>query len=163
MPRTTKIVFIGAGSMSFGLSMLRDLFTSDELPGSTLVLVDIDRAALERMTALARLLNEKMNAGLVIEQTIDRRTALDGAGCGINATAIDRNRLWQLDWKVPRKYGIRHTLGENGGPGGLMFTLCTLPLVFDIVRDIEALCPRSLFINFSNPVNRLVQVRGIFS
>src|SRR3569833_1117013 len=163
MPRTTKIVFIGAGSMSFGLSMLRDLFTSDELRGSTLVLVDIDRAALERMTALARLLNEKMNAGLVIEQTTDRRTALDGAGFVINATAIDRNRLWQLDWKVPRKYGIRHTLGENGGPGGLMFTLRTLPLVFEIVRDVQELCPQALFINFSNPENRIIHALGKYT
>ncbi|MGN6573365.1 MAG: alpha-glucosidase/alpha-galactosidase [Pseudolabrys sp.] len=163
MARTTKIVFIGAGSMSFGLSMLRDLFTSDELRGSTLTLVDIDAAALGRMTSLAKLLNAKMEAGLVIEQTTDRRAALDGAGFVINSTAIDRNRLWKLDWEVPRKYGIRHTLGENGGPGGLMFTLRTLPLVFDIVRDIDALCPQALFINFSNPENRIVHALGKYT
>ena len=163
MTRTTKIVFIGAGSMSFGLSMLRDLFTSDELRGSTIVLVDVDPAALARMIGLAKLLNTRMNAGLVIEQTTDRRAALDGAGFVINSTAIDRNRLWQLDWKIPRKYGIRHTLGENGGPGGLMFTLRTLPLVFDIVRDIEALCPKALFINFSNPENRIVHALGKYT
>ena len=163
MTRTTKIVFIGAGSMSFGLSMLRDLVTSDELRGSTLTMVDIDAAALSRMTGLARLLNARLNAGLVIEQTSDRRAALDGAGFVINSTAIDRNRLWQLDWKVPRKYGIRHTLGENGGPGGLMFTLRTLPLVFDIVRDIEELCPQALFINFSNPENRIIHALGKYT
>ena len=163
MTRTTKIVFIGAGSMSFGLSMLRDLVTSDELRGSTLTMVDIDPAALSRMTGLAGLLNARLNAGLVIEQTSDRRAALDGAGFVINSTAIDRNRLWQLDWKVPRKYGIRHTLGENGGPGGLMFTLRTLPLVFDIVRDIQELCPQALFINFSNPENRIIHALGKYT
>ena len=137
MTNTTKIVFIGATSMSFGLSMLRDVFSSDELRGSTLTLVGRNPQTLEQTAALAHLLNERTCAGLVIEHTTDRRAALDGAGFVVNSTAIDRNRLWKLDWEVPRKYGIRHTLGENGGPGGLFFTLRTLPLVFDIVRDMQ--------------------------
>ena len=163
MANPSKIVFIGATSMSFGLSMLRDIFSSDELRGSTLTLVGIDAAALSKMTELAKLLNKKTGAGLTIEQTTDRRVALDGAHFVVNSTAIDRNRLWKLDWEVPRKYGIRHTLGENGGPGGLMFTLRTLPLVFDIVRDVEELCPKALFLNFSNPENRIIHALGKYS
>ena len=61
---------------------------------------------------------------------------------------------------MPRKYGIRHTLGENGGPGGLFFTLRTLPLVFDLARDMQALCPNALYINFSNPENRIILASG---
>lgn len=163
MRNTTKIVFIGATSMSFGLSMLRDAFGSDELRGSTLTLVGRNPDTLDRMAALAALLNERKGAGLSIEQTTDRRAALDGASFVVNAAAIDRNRLWKLDWDVPRKYGIRHTLGENGGPGGLMFTLRTLPLVFDIVREMEELCPRALFLNFSNPENRIILALGKYS
>lgn len=163
MSNVTKIAFIGATSMSFGLSMLRDVFSSDELRGSTLTLVGLDRAKLAQMAELAKLLNAKMNAGLLIEQTTDRRDALDGAGFVVNSTAVDRNRLWKLDWEVPRKYGIRHTLGENGGPGGLFFTLRTLPLVFDIARDIAELCPKALFINFSNPENRIVHALGKYT
>lgn len=163
MINRTKIVFIGAGSMSFGLSMYRDLFGSGELRGSTLTLVDVNPATLEKSVALARLLNEKSGAGLTIEHTTDRRAALDGAGFVVNATAIDRNRLWKLDFEVPRKYGIRHTLGENGGPGGLFFTLRTLPLVFDITRDMQELCPQALFINFSNPESRIVLALGKYS
>ena len=132
--RTTKIVFIGATSMSFGLSMMRDIFCSDELRGSTFTLVGRNPETLAKTAALADLLNNKTAAGLKVEHTTDRRAALDGAGFVVNAAAIDRNRLWQLDFAVPRKYGIRHTLGENGGPGGLFFTLRTLPLVFDFVR-----------------------------
>lgn len=163
MSKPAKIVFIGASSMSFGLSMLRDIFSSGELRGCTLALVGLDQAALSKTTELAKLLNTAMNAGLVIEHTTDRRAALNGADFVINATAIDRNRLWQLDWEVPRKYGIRHTLGENGGPGGLMFTLRTLPLVFDIVRDMQELCPDALFLNFSNPENRIIHALGKYS
>ena len=64
---------------------------------------------------------------------------------------------------MPRKYGIRHTLGENGGPGGLMFTLRTLPLVFDFVREMQELCPQALFINFSNPESRIILALGKYS
>ena len=119
---TTRIAFIGAGSMSFGLSMFRDIFTSKELSGSTLTLVDLDVACLERMYALATRMNKQSGAGLIIEKTTDRRAALPGARFVVNSIAIDRNRLWKLDFEVPRKHGIRHTLGENGGPGALFFT-----------------------------------------
>jgi alpha-galactosidase len=163
MTNKTKIVFIGATSMSFGLSMLRDIFSSDELRGSTLTLVGRNAQTLAKMTELARLLNAKAAAGLIIEQTTDRRAAFDGAGFVVNAAAIDRNRLWKLDWEVPRKYGIRHTLGENGGPGGLFFTLRTLPLVFDFAREMQELCPQALFINFSNPESRIILALGKYS
>ena len=163
MVNRTKIVFLGATSMSFGLSMLRDIFTSDELRGSTLTLVGRNPKTLAKMAELAKLLNNKTGAGLLIEQTTDRRAAFDGAEFVVNATAIDRNRLWKLDFDVPRKYGIRHTLGENGGPGGLFFTLRTLPLVFDFVREMQEVCPKALFINFSNPESRIILALGKYS
>ncbi len=163
MPERTKIVFLGASSMSFGLNMLRDIFSSEELRGSTLTLVGRNPGTLSKMSELAKLLNQKTRAGLIIEQTTDRRAAFDGAAFVINATAIDRNRLWKLDFEVPRKYGIRHTLGENGGPGGLFFTLRTLPLVFDFVREMREICPQALFITFSNPESRIILALGKYS
>jgi alpha-galactosidase len=163
MSNTTKIVFIGATSMSFGMNMLRDVFSTDELRGSTLTLVGRNPQTLATVTALAHLLNAKSCAGLIVESTSDRRAALDGAGFVVNAAAIERNRLWKLDFEVPRKYGIRHTLGENGGPGGLFFTLRTLPLIFDFVREMQELCPKALFVNFSNPESRIVLALGKYS
>ncbi len=161
--KSTRIVFLGAGSAAFGLSLYRDLFTTTDLAGSTLTLVDTNPAALERMAALARVLNARGGAGLTIEQTTDRRAALRGAEFVVNAVAIDRNRLWKLDFEVPKKHGVRHTLGENGGPGGLFFTLRTLPLIFDFARDVEELCPDALFINLSNPESRVVLGLGKYS
>jgi alpha-galactosidase len=163
MPDATKIVLIGASSMSFGLSMFRDAFSSGELSGSTLTLVGQHADKLARTAELARLLNDKTGAGLRIEHTIDRRAALDGAGFVVNSAAIDRNRLWKLDFEVPKKYGIRHTLGENGGPGALFFTLRTIPMIFDFVRDMEDLCPNALFINFSNPESRVMLALSKYS
>ena len=163
MSDQVKIVLLGATSMSFGLSFLRDIFSSSELRGCTLTLVGRHPDTLAKIFNLAQILNSKCSAGLHIEQTTDRRAALDGARFVINATAIDRNRLWKLDFEVPRKHGIRHTLGENGGPGGLFFTLRTLPLVFDIVREMRELCPNALFINFSNPESRIILALGKYS
>ena len=160
---TTKIVFIGAGSMSFGLSMFKDMFSTQELMGSTLTLVDLNEEYLDRMYRLALKMNEESKAGLVIEKTTDRLEALPGAGFVINSIAIDRNRLWKHDFEIPRKYGIRHTLGENGGPGGVFFTLRTIPVIMDIVKDMERLCPDAYFINFTNPESRLILALGMYS
>lgn len=163
MSRSSKIVFIGAASLSFGLNMLRDVFASGELAGCTLCLVDRDALGLARMAELAAMLNRAAGAGLTIESSDELAPTLDGADFVINATAVDRLRMWKLDFDVPRKYGIRHTLGENGGPGGLFFTLRTLPLVFDIVREMEARCPQALFLNFSNPESRIILALGRYS
>ena len=160
---TTKIVFIGAGSMSFGLSMFKDIFSSRELVGSNLTLVDLNEEYLERMYRLALKMNEESGAGLVIEKTSDRLEALPGAEFVVNSVAIDRNRLWKLDFEIPRKYGIRHTLGENGGPGGVFCTLRTVPLIMEIIRDMERVCPDAYFINFTNPESRLILALGLYS
>jgi len=163
MNNPVKVAFFGATSISFGLNMLRDIFCSNELRGSTLVLVGRNPVTLAKMTEVAKLLNSKTGAGVIVEQTTDRRAALDGASFVLNAMAIDRNRLWQLDFAVPRKYGIRHTLGENGGPGALFFTLRTLPLVFDLAREIQELCPQALLINFANPESRIILALGKYT
>jgi alpha-galactosidase len=163
MTNTCKIVFIGAGSASFGVHMFRDMFASKRLKGCTLTLVDTNPETLERMYGLAKFMNEERGAGIIIERTTDRRKALPGADFVLNSVAIDRTRLWRMDFEVPKKYGIRHTLGENGGPGGLFFTLRTLPLIFDFVRDMEELCPNAFFINYSNPESRIVLALGKYS
>lgn len=163
MTNTGKIVFIGAGSAAFGVSLFQDVFSSGALPGSTLTLVDTNPEALDRMYRLACFLNKTTGNHVVIEQTGDRRAALVGADFVVSSVAIDRNRLWRLDFEVPRKYGIRHTLGENGGPGGLFFTMRTLPLVFDIARDVEEICPNAQFINFSNPESRIILGLGKYT
>jgi len=154
--RTTKIVFVGAGSMSFGLSTLKDVFTCEVLKGSTIALVDIDEDNLNRMYEFSLVLNEKTGMDLRIEKYLDRRDALPGAEFVITSIAIERCNLWKKDFLVPKKYGIRHTLGENGGPGALFFSLRTIPVILDICNDMEELCPNAYLINFSNPESRIV-------
>ena len=154
--RTPKVVFIGAGSMSFGVPTFKDIFSNKMMAGAELCLVDIDRENLDRMFALANKMNEASGQQITIEKTTGRRDVLAGADFVISSLAIERCDLWKRDFAVPKKYGVRHTMGENGGPGALYFTMRTLPLVLDIAHDMEELCPNAWFLNFSNPETRLV-------
>ena len=153
--RNTKIVVIGAGSASFGLGTLSDIISTPELRGSTVSLVDIDSDALEAIAALAQKMNDESGAGLKIEHTTDRTKALPDAEFVIVSIAVDRNERWKLDWEIPLKYGVKHTLGENGGPGGLFHCMRNIPIILDICHDMEHLCPDALMLNFTNPVPRI--------
>jgi len=161
--REPKIVIIGAGSMSFGLPTFRDIFSCKDLQGATLALVDLNADNLELMYNLAMKLNKTTGLGLRIEKTLERRDVLSGADFVINSIAVERCKLWKLDFEIPKKYGIRHTMGENGGPGALFFTLRTFPMVMDIIKDMEELCPRAWFINFSNPETRIILGVSMYS
>ena len=154
--KNTKIVFIGAGSVCFGQGFFNDVFMSEELRGCTLSLVDIDKTNLDRMYNLAIKMNEVTGAGIKVERTMERRDVLSGADFVVNSAAIERIPLWVHDFEVPKKHGIRHVLGENGGPGALFFTMRTVPMILDFARDMEELCPNAYFLNFSNPESRVI-------
>src|SRR5690606_23225124 len=130
-----KIVLIGAGSIIFGMNCIRDAFSTHSLWGSELVLVDLDADAVERMGRAALAMNEKLGAGFRISWTTDRKKALPGADYVIVSIAVNRIPLWKLDFQVPKKHGINHVLGENGGPGALFHTMRNIPIILDICRD----------------------------
>lgn len=152
----TKIVLIGAGSVNFGTSMLRDLFIArEELRGSTIALVDVNAEALQVMAQVYQRLNDAMDRPFVIEATTDRCAALTGASFVIVSVAVKRTERWRLDFQIPFKHGVKQVLGENGGPGGLFHAMRNIPLLLDICRDIERFCPEALVLNFTNPEGRL--------
>lgn len=153
---STRIVVIGAGSVSFGPAILRDLFAfSGDLHGSEIWLVDINAEALDVMARYADKLNTAFEQPFTLRATTDRCEALPGAHFVIVSVAVDRLATWKLDWQIPLKHGVRHILGENGGPGGLSHALRNIPLLLDIARDVERLAPKAMLLNFTNPMSRL--------
>ncbi|HET7579033.1 MAG TPA: alpha-glucosidase/alpha-galactosidase [Bacillales bacterium] len=150
-----KIVIIGAGSVSFGPGSLRDAIQCKELRNSTLVLVDIHRENLQLVYRLAERMNREAGTGLIIESTTDRREALRDADFVITSVAVKRDELWRTDWNIPLKNGVKQVLGENGGPGGLSHALRNIPMVLEICKDMEELCPEAWLINFTNPESRI--------
>ena len=149
-----KIVVIGAGSASFGLNTLAHLVACEKLKGSELALVDLDAEGLALMKRLAERMNVDWGAGMTITASVDRKRALPGADFVILSVAQDRERRWELDERIPRKFGILH-YAENGGPGAVAHTARSVNLVLPILRDMEKLCPNAWALNFTNPVPRM--------
>lgn len=113
-PLQTHIVFLGAGSASFGPTLLGDLFAEAEaLRGSTVWLVDANAEAAETMLRYAQRINAALDSPFVLRATTDRREALLGAAAVIVSVAVDRLETWKLDWQIPLRHGVRHVLGEN--------------------------------------------------
>ncbi|MHA1507567.1 MAG: family 4 glycosyl hydrolase [Promethearchaeota archaeon] len=151
-----KIVLVGAGSTSFGPSSLSDLFLSEKLTGSTIVLHDIDKNKLDMMYELCLKENEMRNNKFIFEQTTKRKNAFKGADFIISSIEVgDRFPLWRQDQEIPRKYGSTQILGECGGPGGTFHAFRIIPPIVEIVQDAEKICPKAFFINFSNPMSRV--------
>jgi len=156
MAHPTKIVCIGAGSYSFGITTLVSLLRSETLKGSELVLVDRNEAHLEIMLNLITWLNEVWGSSMLISAQTNHRDALAGAQFVINAIEVGpREGLWESDYNITLKYGLRQPYAENSGPGGFAHAARNILLVLEIAHDMERLCPDALFINFTNPMQRI--------
>ncbi len=159
MARPPKIVCIGAGSAVFGLSNLATILRSRRLRGSEIVLVDIDEDGLGTITALAQKMNESWDAGMNIWSSTERTEALPGADFVVVSVQVGlREDLWELDWQIPLKHGIRQPYAENSGPGAFAHTARNAPLILAIAQDMEKLCPEAWCLNFTNPMIRLTWV-----
>jgi alpha-galactosidase len=151
-----KIVLIGAGSAMFGLGTVGNIFKSQALQGSTVVLHDINSEALKKVEGVARSYLEEHNLSYTLVATTSRQEALQGADFCIIAIEVgNRYELWEQDWKIPLQYGIRQVYGENGGPGGLFHALRIIPPILEICDDIAKICPDAYVFNLSNPMTRI--------
>ncbi len=152
------IVVIGAGSASFGRSVIVDLAQEERLRDFPIALrlVDVDEAALKRMYQFALLVKEKTGASnLTIAATTDRKEALPGADYVIISVSQKRFALWEKDFYIPLAFGFKQVFGENGGPGAAFHTLRSIHLMMPICHDIERLCPEALIVNYTNPESRV--------
>jgi alpha-galactosidase len=148
-----KIAFIGAGSTVFAKNLMGDILSFPELADSTLSLMDIDPERLKTSEIVAHKIAQTANAHPAIEVTLDRRTALANADyviCMIQVGGYKQATV--IDFEIPKRYGLRQTIADTLGIGGIMRGLRTIPVLMDIVRDMEAVCPNALFINYVNPM-----------
>lgn len=158
MTRPPKIVVLGAGSAIFGLGALARIIQTERLRGAELAMVDIDAEALETMHAVAEKMNTAWGAGMTITSTTDRTRALPGADFVIVSIQVGpRETVWEMDWRIPLRHGVRQPYAENGGPGAFAHTARNLPVILGIARDMERLCPDAWYINLTNPLIRLTQ------
>ncbi|MCB9155221.1 MAG: alpha-glucosidase/alpha-galactosidase [Caldilineae bacterium] len=148
-----KITFIGAGSTVFAKSLLGDILSFPELADSTISLFDIDLPRLRTSEVVARKIAEALEAQPVIEATTDRRAALDGADYAICMIQVGGYKpATVVDFEIPKRYGLRQTIADTLGIGGIMRGLRTIPVLLDMCRDMDDLCPDVTFLQYVNPM-----------
>ncbi len=148
-----KITFIGAGSTVFAKNLLGDILGFPELANSEISLFDIDAERLRTSEIVANRVAQALDARPTITATTDRRAALDGADyaiCMIQVAGYKPGTV--VDFEVPKKYGLRQTIADTMGIGGIMRGLRTIPVLLDMCRDMEELCPDVTFLQYVNPM-----------
>lgn len=156
MPLPTKITVIGAGSASFGENTLSAIMRAKKLRGSTLALVDRNAISLDAVHRLANRLNRDWDAQFTIESYTNHEEALPGSHFVVNAIEVGaRENLWQRDFEIPLKYGVRQPYAENGGPGGFAHAARNIGPIMHIAHHMEEICPEAWFVNFTNPMVRI--------
>ena len=149
----TKITFIGAGSTVFAKNLLGDILSFPELADSTVSLFDIDEQRLQESGVVAHRVAEALNVNPTVECTTDRRAALDGADYAIAMFQVGGYQPATVtDFEIPKKYGLRQTIADTLGIGGIMRGLRTIPVLLAMCRHMEELCPNVTFLNYVNPM-----------
>ncbi|MFD1538610.1 alpha-glucosidase/alpha-galactosidase [Nonomuraea guangzhouensis] len=154
---TPKIAFIGAGSVVFTQGLLADLFAFAELKDARIALHDIDAERLSTAEAAARHIAAERGARPRITAHADRREALTGADFVINIVQIGMGEATRTDFEIPARYGLRQTIGDTLGVGGIFRALRTFPLLKALGEDIAAVCPDAWLLNYTNPMAMNVQ------
>ena len=151
-----KITFMGAGSTVFARNVLGDCLCSEVLRDSEFALYDIDGVRLSESQEIIGAMNSTMGGYAKITAYLgveNRKEALRGADFVINAIQVGLyDPCTIIDFEVPKKYGLRQTIGDTLGIGGIMRALRTIPVLEDFVRDMEEVCPDALFLNYTNPM-----------
>jgi alpha-galactosidase len=151
-----KVAFIGAGSIEFTRSVITDLCGYPELaPSLHLSLHDIDPGRLRFAERLARQITGQSGSGAVVTATRDRQQALHGARYVINEVQVGGYAATRADFDVPARYGVRQTIGDTIGIGGIFRGLRTIPVVVGLAEDMLSVCPEAYLLNYANPMAML--------
>ena len=152
-----KITFLGAGSTVFARNVLGDCMCTPVLRDAEIALYDIDAKRLEESEIILQAINRNTNEGRARIHTYlgteNRKAALKGADFVVNAIQVGGYEpCTVIDFEIPKKYGLRQTIGDTLGIGGIMRGLRTIPVMEEFARDMEEVCPDALFLNYTNPM-----------
>lgn len=152
-----KITFIGAGSVEFTSMLIGDILAYPELKEAQISLHDIDAERLEVATGVAEEIARRLGANPTIEASADRRAALEDADYAINMIQVGGHAMTVADQEIPARFGLRQTIGDTLGVGGVFRALRTIPVMEGIAADMAAVCPDAWLLNYTNPMAILCQ------
>ena len=151
-----KITFIGAGSTVFARNVIGDCILTPELGSFDVCLFDIDPKRLDESYQILTNINKTANGKATIKKTLDRTEAFTGADFVVNAIQVGGYEPCTVtDFEIPKKYGLRQTIADTLGIGGIFRALRTIPVMKSYADDMERLCPNALFLNYTNPMAML--------
>ena len=154
-----RVAFVGAGSVEFTRDLVRDLFSFPELREIELSLHDIDADRLSTAEQVARLAADRHGAHPVIRSSLDRRTALEGADAVVNMIAVGGHAATLRDFEIPARYGVRQTIADTLGIGGIFRTVRTAGHMLALGHDLAELCPAEAWLlNYTNPMAALCEL-----
>ncbi len=147
-----KIAFLGAGGRAFPKNVIGDCLLTPSLKDAHIALHDIDEDSLREAEVMINNLSRHLGAGAKVTAHLDRKEALQGADYVINATNPGGVEAQIVDLEVPLKYGLKQTIGDTIGIGGIFKGLRTAPVVIEFARDMEEVCPDAWLLNYTNPM-----------
>ena len=154
-----KITFMGAGSTVFAKNVLGDSMMTPALEDSVIALYDIDAVRLEDSKRMLDTINRNNGSKATIETYLgveNRKAALRSANYVVDAIQVGGYEPCTVtDFEIPKKYGLRQTIADTLGIGGIFRALRTIPVLFDFARDMEEVCPDAWFLNYTNPMAML--------
>lgn len=155
-----KISFMGAGSTVFARNVLGDCMCTPSLCDAEIALYDIDPDRLAESEVILKAINNNINSNRAVIKTYlgveNRKEALRGANFVVNAIQVGfYDPCTIIDFEIPKKYGLRQTIGDTLGIGGIMRGLRTIPVLRDFAEDMEEVCPDAYFLNYTNPMSIL--------
>ena len=153
-----KITFMGAGSTVFAKNVLGDAMLTESLRDFTIALYDIDGERLEESFIMVNALNANINENRAkVEKYLgveERKDALRGADFVVNAIQVGGYEpSTVIDFEIPKKYGLRQTIGDTLGIGGIFRALRTIHVLKDFAKDMEEVCPNAWLLNYTNPMS----------
>jgi alpha-galactosidase len=152
---SAKISFVGAGSVEFTGMLVADILRYPELRDVTISLHDIERERLETAERVARVTADQLGAAPRIESHLERRPALERADYVINMVQVGGHAATVIDHEIPARYGVRQTIGDTLGIGGIFRALRTIPVMHGIAGDLEEVCADAWLLNYTNPMAML--------
>ncbi|MCP4179371.1 MAG: alpha-galactosidase [bacterium] len=150
-----KIAFIGGGSHDFTTTLVRDILTFPLLENSEIALMDIDEERLKFAVKSCNKIVQMGNYPATVTGTLDRKEVLKGADAVLVTILAGSTDVWKHDILIPKKYGVDINVGDTRGPSGIFRALRTIPVMLDICRDMEEVCPSAIMLNYTNPMAML--------
>jgi alpha-galactosidase len=159
----SKITFIGAGSTVFAKNVLGDVMLTPSLQGFEIALFDIDPVRLQDSENMLNNIKRTSGSTCKIQAYSNRKDALRGAEYVVNAIQVGGYDPCTItDFEIPKKYGLRQTIADTIGIGGIFRSLRTIPVMLDFAADIREVCPNALFLNYTNPMSVLTNVMNTY-